>query len=124
VFSYFDCTDYIDTDGTGKVRGLLTFAKRTKQKNPKARMSGFTHLRLLLAAYVYPKKPDVHGGYFEGPLCQQLIFRFACLGAHDAVAAFKGPDQLSNECKKKQIRVLLSPKIRPHFGKTAAPAPG
>jgi hypothetical protein len=115
VFSYFDCTDYIDTagDGSRKVRGLLTFAKRTKQRDPRARMRGTTHLRLLWAAYVFPKRPNMHGGYFEGELCQRLIFRLACLGAKDAVAAFNGLPQLSRECKEKQIRVLLSPRIRP-----------
>ena len=107
VFSYFDCTDYIDADDEKKVRGLLTFAKRTKQNDPRARMRGFTHLRLLFAAYVFPKKPNMHGGYFEGELCQRLIFRLACLGARDAFVAFNGLDQLSRECREKQIRMLL-----------------
>jgi hypothetical protein len=120
VFSYFDCTDYIDADDGKKVRGLLTFAKRTKQINARARMRGFTHLRLLFAAYVFPKRPNMHGGYFEGQLCQRLIFRLACLGAQDAVAAFNGLDQLSRECKEKQIRMLLSPRITSRPAKAAA----
>jgi pimeloyl-ACP methyl ester carboxylesterase len=124
VFSYFDCTDYIDADDGKKVRGLLTFAKRTKQNDPSARIPGLTHLRLLFAAYVFPGKPNMHGGYFEGQLCQRLIFRLACLGAEGAVAAFNGLDQLSRECKDKQIRMLLSAKIRPLVDKTALPAGG
>jgi hypothetical protein len=124
VFSYFDCTDYIDTDDRKRVCGLLTFAKRTKQNDPSARIRGLTHLRLLFAAYVFPGKPNVHGGYFEGQLCQRLIFRLACLGAEGAVAAFNGLDQLSRECKDKQIRMLLSAKIRPLVDKTALPAGG
>ncbi len=124
VFSYFDCTDYIDADDGKTVRGLLTFAKRTKQNDPTARIRGLTHLRLLFAAYVFPGKPNMHGGYFEGQLCQRLIFRLACLGAEGAVAAFNGLDQLSRECKDKQIRMLLSAKIRPLVDKTALPAGG
>jgi hypothetical protein len=113
VFSYFDCTDYVDTDDEGTTRGLLTFAKRTKRNDPRARMSGTEHLGLLFAAYVFPGRPNMHGGYFEGRLCQQLIYRLACLGFQDTVASFNGLDQLSDECKKKQIRVLLTPRVRP-----------
>jgi hypothetical protein len=123
VFSYFDCTDYVDTDDGGKSRGLLTFAERTKQNNARARMRGLTHLRLLFAAYVFPKRPNVHGGYFEGKLCQQLIFRLACLGAKGAVGAFGGLAQLSSECKQKQIRMLLSPRLTSRPAR-AAPAAG
>jgi pimeloyl-ACP methyl ester carboxylesterase len=121
VFSYFDCTDYIDVDGKRNLRGLLTFARRTKHTNPKARMSAAQHLRLLLAAYVFPGKPDVHGGYFEGELCQQLMYRLACLGFRDTVAAFNGPGSLIGECKKKQIRMLLSPRVRHHLSQPVRP---
>jgi hypothetical protein len=112
VFSYFDCTDYVDVDSEGRLRGLLTFANRTKRNDPDARMSATEHVRLLLAAFVYPKRPNIHGGYFDGSLCRQLIFRLACLGAQDTVACFKGLDQLSDECRTKQIRMWLSPSVR------------
>jgi hypothetical protein len=107
VFSYFDCTDYIDDDDERTQRGLLTFANQTKRNDPRARMSAIEHV-LLLFSYVVKKRPDVHGGYFDGPLCRQLIFRLACLGAHDTSVCFGGPDQVSQECTKKQIRILLS----------------
>jgi pimeloyl-ACP methyl ester carboxylesterase len=106
-FSYFDCTDYIEPDATGREVGLLTFALRTKRHNAKARMRWYSHLRLLFA-YLIWQKPNVHGGYFYGALSQQLIYRLACLGYQETIAAYHGLPQLSDVCNKKQIRVLFS----------------
>jgi hypothetical protein len=105
VVSYFDCTDYVEPDAGGK--GVLTFALKTKEHNPDARMSWWSHLRLL-GAYFLKIGPDVHGGYFEGRLSQELIYRLACLGYAGTVQAFGGLPQLSAQCRQKQIRVLLS----------------
>ena len=107
-FSYFDCTDYVDTDNNGVRRPLLTFALRLKRDNPQVRMSWRQHL-CLLESYVRNGKPDVHAGYFEGLLSQQIIYRLASLGYHDTVVAYGGRPQLSDACREKQIRVLLSP---------------
>ena len=121
VFTYFDCTDYVDEDQTGKVRPLLTFAKRQKRHNREAKMPFYSHLRLLLAYLLPGHKPNVHGGYFEGKLSQQLIFRLACLGDVETVAAYGGPARLADECEKKQIRVLVSPcLLKTHGGPAAA----
>lgn len=110
VFSYFDCTDYVDADTTGAVRPLLTFALRRKRNNASARLGWRSHLRLL-GCYLVRQRPNVHGGYFEGALTQQLIFRLACLGFRDTRAAFGGVPQLSAVCSARQIRVLLSPTL-------------
>jgi hypothetical protein len=115
AFSYFDCTDYVDTDNDGQKRSLLTFARQTKLNNPEARMSGWEHFRLLFA-YVRrtiaprsrPRLPNVHGGYFDGQFCQELIYRLACLGYESTRNAYGGREQLSDKCRKKQIRALLS----------------
>jgi hypothetical protein len=40
-----------------------------------------------------------------------LIYRLACLGYRDTVAAYGGADPLSQACKDKQIRGLLSPQF-------------
>ena len=109
-FSYFDCTDYIEPDSTGRIRGLLTYALRTKRNNPDARMSWCQHLKLL-AAYCIWQKPDVHGGYFKGALSQRLIYRLAYLGYLDTVTAFGGLSSLSAACNERQIRVLFSPRL-------------
>ncbi len=112
VFSYFDCTDYVDiaNDG-GPARPLLTFAKWVKRNNANARLSWYSHLHLLYAYLVHHQRPNVHGGYFEGKLSQQLLYRLACLGYEDTVTAYGSDDALSQACKAKQIRALLSPRL-------------
>ena len=109
IFTYFDCTDYVDlaNDG-GPPRPLLTFAKWVKRTDPNAKLSWYSHLHLLFAYIVY-QKPNVHGGYFEGLLSQQLIYRLACLGYEGTVTAYGSDAALSQACEAKQIRGLLSP---------------
>jgi hypothetical protein len=111
VFTYFDCTDYVDQDNDGKPKQrLLTFAKCLKSKNAKAKLRWYSHLHLLFA-YVVRQKPNVHGGYFEGLLSQQLIYRLACLGYEDTVTAYGDESALSQVCRERQIRGLLSPRL-------------
>lgn len=112
VFSYFDCTDYVEPDATGVMRGLLTFALRTKAQNPTARMRWTQHLSLLWAYCVHGQKPNVHGGYFEGALSQQLMYRLAGLGFDRTVAAFGGLPSMSRRCAARQIRLVLSPVLQ------------
>lgn len=109
VFSYFDCTDYVDEDETGKKRPLLTFAKWLKRRNRSAKMRFYSHLRLLFAYLLPGQRPNVHGGYFEGVLSQRLIYRLGCLGYDETLAAFGSEAVFAKECANKQIRVLLSP---------------
>jgi hypothetical protein len=114
AFTYFDCTDYIDTpqNGDGKRRGLLTRARNFKADDAKGRIPNWEHVRLLLQSFLNKKwfrnKIDVHGGYFEGPLTRRLIFVLACIGFDDTKEAF--PDVL-HECKDAQIRVILSDRL-------------
>jgi pimeloyl-ACP methyl ester carboxylesterase len=110
VFTYFDCTDYGEvSDGNGRLVGLLTFAKCRKLTDPNAKLRWYSHFHLLCAYIINHQKPNVHGGYFEGALSQQLIYRLACLGYEDAVTAYGGEDRMWQACKDKQIRGLLSP---------------
>jgi hypothetical protein len=111
VFTYFDCTDYVDVDEGGKKRPLLSFAKRQKLYNRMATLPFYSHLRLLLAYLLPCHKPNVHGGYFEGMLSQRLIYRLACLGYDDTVAEYGDEVALGKECENKQIRVLVSPTL-------------
>jgi hypothetical protein len=108
VFTYFDCTDYVDLDNDGKERPLLTFALRNKSRDADARLPFHSHMRLLYA-YVVAGSPNVHGGYFEGKLSQTLIYRLACLGYAETRESFGGEAALGTACGDKQIRVLLSP---------------
>ena len=110
-FSYFDCTDYRDTpEGIGRDGPLLTFGKWPKERDPAAKLAWYSHLGLL-AAYLIRQKPNVHGGYFDGLLARQLIFRLACLGYKDTLAAYGGAKKFSGTCADKRIRVLLSPRL-------------
>jgi hypothetical protein len=114
-FTYFDCTDYTDewTDPSGKeqpARPLLTFAKWCKRNDEDARIPWHSHLRLLLT-YLFTQRPNVHGGYFEGLLSQQLIYRLACLGYADTITAYGGKAALGAACKEKRIRLLVSPEL-------------
>jgi len=121
VFTYFDCTDYVDEDETGNKRPLLTFAKWQKRYDKSARLPFYSHLRLLLAYLLPAHRPNVHGGYFEGVLSQRLIYRLACLGFGDTVKAFGSEPELGKACETTQIRLLLSPCLRvPHAGPAAA----
>lgn len=113
VFTYFDCTDYVDEDATGKKRPLLTFAKWQKRANKLAKLRWYSHLHLLFAYVAHGQKPNVHGGYFEGLLSQRLIYRLACLGYEETIKAFDNKAGLEKECADKQIRMLVSPALRP-----------
>lgn len=113
VFTYFDCTDYVDEDGTGtQPRPLLTFAKQQKRNDEKAKLRWYSHLWLLLAYVLRHQRPNVHGGYFEGLLSQQLIYRLACLGYDDTIRAYGDVAAIGTACAQKQIRVLLSPGLQ------------
>ena len=121
VFSYFDCTDYVDQDESGAKRSLLTFAKWQKRYNRSAKMRFYSHLRLLFAYLLPGHRPNVHGGYFEGMLSQELIYRLGCLGFEETVAAYGSEPVLGKQCESKQIRVLLSPCLhKPRTGPAAA----
>jgi hypothetical protein len=122
VFTYFDCTDYIDHDRDGgKIRPLLTFALWDKRHDAAGRMRWYQHFLLLLSYIFRHQRPNVHGGYFEGVLSQQLMYRLACLGFDSTVAAFGGEASMSKECAQRQIRALVSPLL--HTKTAAAPPP-
>lgn len=122
-FTYFDCTDYVDYFDEAdpdnpdqqriskKQRPLLTFAKWTKRRDAEAKMRWYSHLYLLIVYCVNHQRPNVHGGYFEGVLSQQLIYRLACLGYEATVAAYGSDVALGKACEQKQIRMLPSPML-------------
>ena len=102
---------------------MLTFANCDKRLVATAKMSFSAHLKLLWAYLSTPLRPNVHAGYFEGKLSQQLIYRLACLGFEDTKNAFGGLPGLGGKCQEKQIRVLLSPDLqKPGHGAAAAHA--
>ena len=60
---------------------------------------------------MHHQKPNVHGGYFEGMLSQELIYRLACLGYDETVRAYGSEAALGAACEQKQIRMLVSPML-------------
>jgi hypothetical protein len=106
AFTYFDCTDYID--GTPS-RGMVTEALNFKKNDPKAGIPLWEQLKLLVLYLM--GRIDVHGGYFDGAVTQRLIYRLACLGYRQSLAAFGGQDAMLRECADHQIRVLLSDRL-------------
>jgi pimeloyl-ACP methyl ester carboxylesterase len=117
-FTYFDCTDYTDdwTDWSDAnkpikpARPLLTFANWYKRDDEDARMPWHAHLRLLFV-YLFTQQPNVHAGYFQGLLAQQLIYRLACLGYNDTITAYGSEQELGRQCKDSKIRLLVSPEL-------------
>jgi PASTA domain len=112
VFTYFDCTDYIDEDWTkSPPRPILTFSKWRKRYDADARLPFYSHLFLLLCYLLNNKRPNVHNGYFEGLLSQQLMYRLACLGYDETIRAYGGEPAMGTACERKRIRVLVSPNL-------------
>jgi len=107
AFTFFDCTDYKDGEPP---RGMLSEAKNFKRNDPKAGIPLWEQLRLV-ALYIVGRV-DVHGGYFNGPVAQRLIYRLACLGYDRTVRSYGGEDAMLTECADHQIRVLLSHRLR------------
>ena len=116
IFTYFDCTDYIE-DGVG----VLTRATPKPRVRRQDCLSAWGHIRLLYYYLFHHQKPDVHSGYFNACLARQLILRVACLGLADTLRAYHDEmnsagdrtsaplEAFSRVCAEKQIKVLLSP---------------
>jgi hypothetical protein len=111
AFTYFDCTDYIDGP---KRKGVLTEARNYKKNNAEGQIPYREHIKLLLK-YVYPVPRrtyiNVHGGYFDGEVTQQLIYRLSCLGFADTEHAYGGRPKMLAACEEHQIRVMLSKRL-------------
>jgi Alpha/beta hydrolase of unknown function (DUF900) len=140
LFTYFDCTDYIDYQGDdpaamlmpGKLAGVVTYALR------KSALTLIDYVALSFAYFVgKPRYINVHGGYFDGILSQQVIYNVAFRGFAeflqspnaaldadpDADPTFSGVpfaqlpaeakhrllDAFAQQCQEKCIQVLLSP---------------
>lgn len=143
VFTYFDCTDYVDfqddlkePERANQPRGVVSFALR------KAALNLWDYASLNVS---YFKQSlgfggiNVHGGYFSGIWSQQVIYGLAFLGFQQflltlppqATASSSSPDELkqrlnelSIQCQQKGMQVVLSPSRyeKDILGKHALPA--
>ena len=126
LFTFFDCTDYIDypqkTSPRQRVKRVRLLTSRRFSRHAK-------HLNLLdyiLLAIASPFTGiDTHGGYFEGQYCCELIYRLAFLGFEEVLSASrplsaeqsrsssdsleKQLDILDQNCIETGIQVYLSP---------------
>jgi len=135
LFTYFDCTDYVDqadADATKlfvanvKPRGIVSNAKR------KSALKGLDYIQVGLAYFLmFPSPINTHGGYFDGLLSQKLIYNLAFRGFQEnlqLLAQADTPqqeqsfsdhltiaekyellDNFSRICQQKGIQVVLSP---------------
>ncbi|MBD2429132.1 alpha/beta hydrolase [Phormidium sp. FACHB-1136] len=113
LFTYFDCTDYVDfrydpEDNTCSAQpmGLLTQAKG------KPVLKSWDYF-LLTLDYATGKR-DVHGGYFQGQFTQKLLYGLAFLGFGGYLNTLNTDpqvalSQLHVDCQAKGIQGYLSP---------------
>ncbi|BCL37597.1 alpha/beta hydrolase [Nostoc sp. MS1] len=120
-FTYFDCTDYQEIPN----QGLLSFAKGQPALNL------LDYIQILLAYFFsFPKYINVHGGYFDGKFCENLINELAFLGYKGLLLRYLdstsphrdstqfdrlSPDEKNNlflkfsqDCQNKYIQVILA----------------
>ncbi|MGL5880314.1 MAG: alpha/beta hydrolase, partial [Xenococcaceae cyanobacterium] len=116
-FTYFDCTDY--KDAPSQRIGIVSLALQQPAIN-------FWDYVLLSIAFVRksinyndPQGVDTHTGYFEGKFSQQAIYELAFLGFQGFLQSLlpegQGKDRidaLSQECSKRQIQVVLAPRLK------------
>lgn len=128
VFTYFDCTDYVDlqedlkgSDVKKQPSGIVSFALR------KAALNLWDYASLNLS---YFKQSlgfggvNVHGGYFSGIWSQQMMYGLAFLGFRQFLrslpqAPISGDESsegmkerlnvLATHCQQKGIQVVLAP---------------
>jgi hypothetical protein len=141
LFTYFDCTDYVDIQDlsngpTSVAQGVVTYALR------KSALSLTDYLSLSLAYFLRKPRPiNVHGGYFDGVFSQQLMYKLGFLGFSGLLTSFAAenlcPDwgtldldarkalltSLSQQAQSKGIQIVLAPvryqqDIQPHSKQT------
>lgn len=108
-FTYFDCTDY--KDDNNKTPVSLSAGKKALN---------FWDYAVLVYKHLLRHEIDTHGGYFDGDFTKKLIYRLAFFGFDESLDFYQGNQEntqktskinnLSQECKNKQIQVLLSKK--------------
>jgi pimeloyl-ACP methyl ester carboxylesterase len=116
-FTYFDCTDY--KDEPSQRTGIVSLALQQPAIN------FWDYVLLSVAAirklrnYNDPQGVDTHTGYFEGKFSQQAIYELAFLGFQGFLQSLAPEaqekariDVLSKECSKRQIQVVLAPRLK------------
>lgn len=115
LFTYFDCTDY--KDDKSKRIGIVSSALQ----KPAINLWDYVSLTLAFLRkainHTDPNGVDTHTGYFEGRFSQQAIYELAFLGFQGFLKSLSCEGQgkqihaFSQECKNKQIQVVLASKL-------------
>ncbi|QZZ22040.1 alpha/beta hydrolase [Leptothermofonsia sichuanensis E412] len=131
LFTYFDCTDYIDYQGSlmqpqhqGEPRGVVSYATR------KPALDLWDYIKVGFAYFFGGERSiNVHGGFFDGIFSQKLIYNLAFMGFQKTIKSLSGQedfkdtpfdelpldakhtllDQWSEQCREKGIQVVLAP---------------
>lgn len=103
LFTYFDCTDYVDIQDTAKGRtseaeGIVTYAHKKSALNLvdylELCLGYFIHWPKPIAAFLpWPSPINVHGGYFDGVFTQELMYKLAFQGFSGLLLSL-APDHL------------------------------
>lgn len=131
LFTYFDCTNYVDykyTEGQRSQKKHAILSYRLDQFP----LLNFIVYPVLMLAWLFGKI-DVHGGYFQGEFTRKAVYELAFMGFRDflitlnpQIAAVSKTDgsasdssaapqaqmlfkQFSDLCVDKQIQVAFSP---------------
>lgn len=129
-FTYFDCTDYEEVDSQGVHKSFLSLSQKKSALN-----FWWDYIWVSIAYFLgFPRKIDVHGGYFQGEFSNRLINELAFLGYKGLLLRFQDPankdftqfDKLTNiqqndlfekfskVCKEKYIQIVLASKDVPN----------
>ncbi|MBN3868773.1 MAG: alpha/beta hydrolase [Nostoc sp. JL33] len=126
-FTYFDCTDYQEKSN----QGILSFSKKQSALNT------IDYIRLIIAYFFgFPRRINVHGGYFDGDFCRLQINELAFFGYQGILLRHLGSSrnksdsslfnnlthsqqndlfkQFSEDSQKNYIQVLLASKQVPN----------
>lgn len=125
LFTYFDCTDYVDFQDDLKAfenpeekRGVVSFASK------KAALNLIDYIRLNISYFKQSLGRggvNVHGGYFSGVWSQQVMYGLAFLGFQGFLLSLPESsgdradtreqklETFSTYCREKQIQVVLAP---------------
>jgi pimeloyl-ACP methyl ester carboxylesterase len=139
LFTYFDCTDYIEREyenpefqsflrtnesyknfigsfqklaPNSKAVGVLSQALSMRTGQESRPLNMIDYFWLLID---FLRGRDVHGGYFRAPFSQALIYQLAFLGFRETLGTYHptNPEQalqsFSQTCCDRCIQVLLSP---------------
>jgi hypothetical protein len=99
LFTYFDCTDYLDLKAGGSSNAPVKLLSYRLDRGTIA--NAISYVRLLIAWL--SKKIDVHGGYFQGQFARDVIYKLAFLGLQNYLKLL--PESLNYGNPERSLRV-------------------